>query len=69
MNLSTIIAAVIIIVLFVLASRYLYKNGTCGSCPDRGSCHGHCSTDKIKKDPMYKEKSKKIDELMKKHGF
>ena len=69
MNLSTFIAAAIIIVLFVLAARYLKKNGTCGSCPDRGGCHGHCSNASFKKDPDYKVKSEMIDELKKKHGF
>ena len=69
MNIPTIIAAAIIIVLVTMAVRYLHKNGTCGSCPDKGACHGHCSTGNVKKDPLYKEKSEKIDELMKKHGF
>ena len=69
MNLSTIIAAAVIIVLVTLAARYLYKNGTCGSCPEHGACHGHCTTGKIKKDPLYKEKSEKIDEIIKKHGL
>ena len=67
MTLSTIIALAIILVLFLAAARYLYKYGTCGSCPDHGSCSGHCSTKDLKKDPLYKEKNDKIDEILKKH--
>lgn len=67
MNIATIIALLVVLALFIPAARYLYKYGTCGSCPDHGSCSGHCIMDP-KKDPHYKEKSQKIDEIMKKHG-
>ncbi|MBP3717961.1 MAG: hypothetical protein J6I58_00375 [Eubacterium sp.] len=70
MNLATIIALLIVLALFIPASIYLYKNGTCGSCPDHGACSGHCSQEhkrNLKKDPSYKEKNKQIDEIIKKH--
>lgn len=71
MNISTIIAILVVMILFALASFYLYKNGTCGGCPDHGSCSGHCDTRKrikvFKKSPDYKEKSDMIDEIIKKH--
>ncbi|MBP3718548.1 MAG: hypothetical protein J6I58_03380 [Eubacterium sp.] len=70
MNLATIIALLIVLALFIPASIYLYKNGTCGSCPDHGACSGHCTHDlkrNLKKDPEYKEKNKQIDEIIKKH--
>ncbi len=70
MNLATIIALLVVLALFIPASIYLYKNGTCGSCPDHGACSGHCSRDlkrSSKKDPESKEKSKQIDEILKKH--
>ena len=70
MNLATIIALLIVLALFIPASIYLYKNGTCGSCPDHGACYGQCSHDlkrNLKKDPEYNEKNKQIDEIIKKH--
>ena len=70
MNLSTIIALIIVIVLVVMASVYLYRHGTCGACPDAQNCGGHCSSEKkkaIRKDSHYKEKSDMIDEIIKKH--
>jgi len=71
MNISTIIALVIVFILFVLAAIYLYKNGTCGSCPDHGSCSGHCDSKKrlktMKKKTDYNEKNELIDEIIKKH--
>ncbi len=42
MNLSSIIAILVILLLVIPALRYIYKNGTCGSCPDKGACSGHC---------------------------
>ena len=38
MNLPTIIALAIILLLLIPAIMYLKKNGTCGSCPDKGAC-------------------------------
>ncbi len=69
MNIPTLIALIIILLLLIPAILYLKKNGTCGSCPDKGACHGHCDTKALKKAPGYKEKSEKIDEIIKKHGF
>lgn len=69
MNIPTLIALIIIILLLVPAILYIKKTGPCGSCPDRGACHGHCDTKAVKKTPGYKEKSEKIDEIIKKHGF
>ncbi len=70
MNVSTIIAILIIVVLMIVAIRYLYKHGTCGGCPDAPNCSGHCHKDlinRLKIDPKYEEKSAMIDEIMKKH--
>lgn len=71
MNAATVIVIVILLVILIPAIRYIYKNGTCGSCPDRGSCSGVCESKKLlkefKDDPDYKEKSDMIDELIKKH--
>ena len=69
MTISSIIALLVIGILFFLASRYLYKHGTCGSCPDAGACHGKCDRKSFKKDPEYEEKNLKIEEIMKKHGI
>ena len=66
MNLASFIALLIIFFLFVSASLYLKKHGTCGACPDAPHCSGHCSKSH-KKDPCLKEKNAMIDELMKKH--
>jgi hypothetical protein len=38
MNLPTILIGLIIAVLFVLAVRYLVKNGTCAACEDKEAC-------------------------------
>ena len=46
MNIPTIIAFLVVAILFALAALYLYKNGTCGGCPDHGSCSGHCDSKK-----------------------
>ncbi|MCR5214489.1 MAG: FeoB-associated Cys-rich membrane protein [Eubacterium sp.] len=71
MNLSSLIILVILAVLLFFAIRYLYKNGTCGACPDKGGCSGHCSSRAMKKhlkeDPLYKEKDMQIEEIIKKH--
>ena len=72
MNLATIIALIIVAGAVVLASIYLYKHGTCGSCPDAPTCSGHCHRDFLKKlesDTAYQEKSDKIDEILKDHNF
>ena len=72
MNLPTLIALLIIVVLLILAISYLKKNGTCGGCPDAPSCNGHCHRDmlaELEKDPDYQTKNKSIDEIMKKHGM
>lgn len=75
MNISSLIALIIIIFFFTVAARYLYKNGTCGSCPDHGSCSGHCSSDakremkkRMKEDPEYKGKMDMIDEIIRKRN-
>ena len=74
MNLSTLIALIIVAALFCLASIYLYKNGTCGACPDAPNCNGHCSRDNkkaikksLKENAGFKEKSDMIDDIIKKH--
>lgn len=79
MNLASIIAIIILLMLLIPAIMYLYKNGTCGSCPDKGACSGHCEGKNIKKDKMInnsinkytnsdiKEKNQLIDEIIKKH--
>ena len=71
MNIPTIIAFLVVAILFALAALYLYKNGTCGGCPDHGSCSGHCDSKKrlkvFKSSPDYKEKNDMIDEIIKKH--
>ena len=73
MNISTIIALLILAVLLFWAIRYLYRHGTCGACPDAPTCSGHCSSRMLKKklgnDPHYKEKEHQIDDIMKKHGL
>lgn len=72
MTISTFIAIIVIAILLAISIRYLYKHGTCGSCPDAGSCSGHkgtCSSRQFKKDPNYKEKNQMIEEIMKKHGI
>lgn len=66
MNISSIIALIIILILVITASVYLHRHGTCGACPDAGNCKGHCNKD-FKKDPDYKEKMELIDEIMQKH--
>ena len=71
MNASTIIAIVILLVLLVIAIRYIYKNGTCAGCPDKVGCSGTCESKKLlkefKDEPDFKEKNEKIEEIMKKH--
>ncbi len=71
MNLATIIALLVLVVILIPAIRYLYKYGTCGSCPDHGSCSGKCESKRMLKDfmdtPDYQEKNEMIDEIMKKH--
>ncbi len=69
MNLPSYIILAVLIVLVILAIRYLYKNGTCVDCPEHGKCTGHCSTRSLKKDPDYKEKSERIEQIIKKHGL
>lgn len=66
MNISSIIALIIILILVITASVYLRRHGTCVACPDAGNCKGHCNKD-FKKDPDYKEKMELIDEIMQKH--
>ena len=65
MNLSSIIALIIILILVITASVYLHRHGTCGACPDAGNCKGHCNKD-YKKDPDYKDKLHLIDDIIKK---
>ncbi len=50
MNLASIIVIIILLLCLIPAIIYLYKNGTCGSCPDKGACSGHCSSKSYKKD-------------------
>ena len=69
MNLASYIILAVIIIMVLLAIRYIHKNGTCVDCPEHGRCTGHCSTGAYKKDPNYKEKSKQIDQIIKKHGL
>ncbi|SEQ94081.1 hypothetical protein SAMN02910369_02721 [Lachnospiraceae bacterium NE2001] len=75
MNLATIIAFLVVLALFIPASIYLYKNGTCGGCPDHGSCSGHCDSRKMKNEmkrrlkesPEFREKNEMIDDIIKKY--
>ncbi|SNU05229.1 hypothetical protein SAMN06297422_10385 [Lachnospiraceae bacterium] len=71
MNLATIIALLVLVVILIPAIRYLYKYGTCGNCPDHGSCSGKCESKRMLKDfmdtPDYQEKNEMIDEIIKKH--
>lgn len=39
MNIATFLIALIIATLFVLAIRYLAKNGMCAACEDKKACH------------------------------
>ncbi|MBO4863920.1 MAG: hypothetical protein J5517_06120 [Eubacterium sp.] len=67
MNVSTAIALIVIVLLVTMACIYLYKNGTCGSCPD----HAHCSKKLLKslnKKCDCGKKEELIDDIMKKHG-
>lgn len=41
MNLPTIMISLLVIAMFLLAIRYLIKNGTCVGCSEKES--GHCS--------------------------
>ena len=69
MNIASLIAIIVLLALLIPAVRYLYKNGTCGSCPDKCSCDGKCK-DKVKElmnDPDYKNKSDRIDCIMNKY--
>ena len=38
MNLPTILISLVIATLFVLAIRYLRRNGMCAACEDKGAC-------------------------------
>ena len=79
MNASSIIILIILAVLLFFAIRYLMKNGTCGACPDKGSCHkrylGGCDSDvtkKLKETQHYdnqtlQDKNVLIDDIIKKH--
>ncbi len=79
MNTSSIIILIILAVLLFFAIRYLTKNGTCGACPDKGSCHkrylGGCDSEVPKKlqetqhydDQTLHGKNVLIDEIIKKH--
>ena len=71
MNLASIIAIIVLLLMLIPAIRYLYKNGTCGSCPDKGSCSGKCESKKLlhdmMKDPDFKDKSDMIDDIINKH--
>ena len=68
MNLATIIALIILILLLIPAVRYLLKHGTCGSCPYHGGCSGHCETDKLMKrlssDPEFKKSNEILEEVI-----
>ena len=71
MNLSTVIVLVVILLLLIPAIRYIYKHGTCGACPDAPTCSGHCHKDFLERlmaEPDYKDKEKKAEEIIKKHG-
>ena len=71
MNIASLIAIIILLALLIPAVRYLYKNGTCGSCPDKCSCNGKCKgkeqLKELMKDPDYKDKSDRIDNILKKY--
>ncbi len=40
MNAATVFVAAAILVLLVLAVRYLVKNGSCAACSDEKNCRG-----------------------------
>ena len=72
MNFATFIALLVLLAMLIPAIIYLYKNGTCGSCPDKGSCSGKCESKKklkeLMSDPQFEEKNSKIDEIITKHN-
>lgn len=72
MNFATFIALLVLLAMLIPAIIYLYKNGTCGSCPDKGSCSGKCESEKklkeLMSDPQFEEKNSKIDEIITKHN-
>ncbi len=37
--LPTIILSAVLLILLVCAVRYLWKNGTCAGCSQKGACH------------------------------
>lgn len=73
MNFATFIALLVLLAMLIPAIIYLYKNGTCGSCPDKGSCSGKCENKKklkeLMSDPQFEEKNSKIDEIITKHNI
>ena len=71
MNIASLIAIIVLLALLIPAVRYLYKNGTCGSCPDKGSCNGKCESKKMieemMNDPDYEKKNDIIDNILNKY--